>query len=429
MAKGDGSIRKITKEGKQARDAQGRPIWEVRVSTGWDAGKRRYGLVTRRVHGTKAEARKVRDELNAQLSQGIDPNAGRMTFGEFANQWLEIRLKAEDWGERTKDEYRYRVRQVSEFLGDVPVKDVTPMAVESMYCELRERGLSNSTIRKVHVFVKRAFKYAVDNDAISRNPCDRVKPPKAEAVERRSLSAQEAARLLAAIEGEYEAQTAAEAAKEARRESRGAGERSYIRGIVGPSCLVAARLALATGARLGEVLGLQWAHFHEGARVLHIEQSLTKAGNLKKPKTRAGKRLVAIDQRTAAFLTGWREFQRSELRKIGVTADNETPICCDSLGGFVNLANCSHWWRGFADSHGFQGVKFHELRHTQATLLLAQGVDVKTVQNRLGHANASITLDWYAHALPENDHAAAGVLGDLLENPPQPHIVPFPKSA
>ena len=73
-----------------------------------------------------------------------------------------------------------------------------------------------------------------------------------------------------------------------------------------------------------------------------------------------------------------------------------------------------NWWRAWRKEHGFEGLKFHELRHTQATQLLANGVDVKTVQTRLGHASASITLGWYAHAIPEKGHEAADLLGAIL---------------
>ncbi|MDO4798125.1 MAG: tyrosine-type recombinase/integrase [Coriobacteriales bacterium] len=91
-------------------------------------------------------------------------------------------------------------------------------------------------------------------------------------------------------------------------------------------------------------------------------------------------------------------------------------MCCSSTGGRIRIDNFSHWWGIWRKEHGFDGLKFHELRHTQATLLLANGVDVKTVQTRLGHASASITLDWYAHAIPQNDHAAATMLGNLLNS-------------
>ena len=123
---------------------------------------------------------------------------------------------------------------------------------------------------------------------------------------------------------------------------------------------------------------------------------------------------LAIDATTVSHLATWKERQAEELAKIGVKQTDETPVCCSSTGGRIRIDNFSHWWGIWRKEHGFDGLKFHELRHTQATLLLANGVDVKTVQTRLGHASASITLDWYAHAIPQNDHAAATMLGNLL---------------
>ena len=85
-----------------------------------------------------------------------------------------------------------------------------------------------------------------------------------------------------------------------------------------------------------------------------------------------------------------------------------------TFGGWFDLHNFETWWRRFRKENGFEGLKFHELRHTQATQLLAQGVDVKTVQTRMGHSNASLTLNWYAHAMPQNDRKAADMLGELF---------------
>ncbi|MEF9877688.1 MAG: tyrosine-type recombinase/integrase, partial [Gordonibacter sp.] len=82
------------------------------------------------------------------------------------------------------------------------------------------------------------------------------------------------------------------------------------------------------------------------------------------------------------------------------------------------------WWRQFRTRFGFDNLKFHELRHTQATQLLANGVDVKAVQTRLGHSNASLTLNWYAHAIPENDEKAAQLVGELFARKPEkPRII------
>ena len=107
-----------------------------------------------------------------------------------------------------------------------------------------------------------------------------------------------------------------------------------------------------------------------------------------------------------------------ELVKIGVTQTGKTPVCCSDTGGWYRIDNFEHWWSVWRKEHGFEGLKFHKLRHTQATQLLANGVDVKTVQTRLGHANVSITLGRYAHAILEKDHEAADLLGSLLAAKP-----------
>ena len=84
----------------------------------------------------------------------------------------------------------------------------------------------------------------------------------------------------------------------------------------------------------------------------------------------------------------------------------------------MNLSNFERWWRGFRKEAGFEGLRFHELRHTQATQLLANGVDLKTAQDRMGHANGAITLNWYAHAVPENDEKAAQLVGEIFKPTP-----------
>lgn len=110
--------------------------------------------------------------------------------------------------------------------------------------------------------------------------------------------------------------------------------------------------------------------------------------------------------------------QALELLKLGIKQNDSTPVCCSDKGGYMNLANFERWWRIFRNKYGFDDLKFHELRHTQATQLLANGYDVKTVQTRMGHASATLTLNQYAHAIPENDESAARFIGDLFTAKP-----------
>jgi integrase len=104
---------------------------------------------------------------------------------------------------------------------------------------------------------------------------------------------------------------------------------------------------------------------------------------------------------------------------VPLEQDEDTPVCIGDKGSWLPPSRITHWWsgagkgKGFRDEIGFPGLMMHELRHTQATQLLGEGVDVKTVQTRMGHAKASHTLDLYAHAIPTNDQNAADVMGGL----------------
>ena len=187
-----------------------------------------------------------------------------------------------------------------------------------------------------------------------------------------------------------------------------------VRGIHQLGCIMAVRIGLATGQRRGEVFALTWADVDLEAATIRVGHNVTNKDVVKTPKTDAGIRTIAIDPLTVERLAAWKAFQADQLAKICVRQTEDTPVCCSDTGGRYRVDNFTHWWSTWRRENGFDGLKFHELRHTQATLLLANGVDVKTVQTRLGHANASITLDWYAHAIPGNDHAAADMLGGLL---------------
>lgn len=156
--------------------------------------------------------------------------------------------------------------------------------------------------------------------------------------------------------------------------------------------------------RRGEVFAITWENIDLDRRTIRVCQSITYQRKVKTPKTQAGIRTLAM----------WKARQATELARIGVKQTERTPVCCSDAGGWYRIDNFERWWGVWRKEHGFEGLKFHELRHTQATQLLANGVDVKTVQTRLGHANASITLGWYAHAIPEKDHEAADLLGSLL---------------
>ncbi|WP_417142321.1 tyrosine-type recombinase/integrase [Raoultibacter massiliensis] len=410
MAKGDGSIIN-----------RGRNLWEVQVSFGKDPITKRYRKVSRTVRGTKAEARKVRDQIRREHDSGMSADAATVTFAEVADMWQKSREASGELSFRTLKDGEYIIACYSRFIGGMRLADIDPYTVESLYAAIRKekadagRPVGGTTMHKFHVVLKQIFQKAVDNDLMMRNPCDRVKAPKKDEPERRSLTVDEGARLLRLVDEAEEEAYREMAEKEARQTERGnLFGRTAIRGLYPLGNVLAVRIGIATGMRLGEVMGLVWGNVDLNQPCIRVAQQLTTYGEVKPPKGRCKSRTVALDATAAAHLERWKRRQAVELLKIGIKQDDTTPVCCSDTGGFYSVQNFQRWWRPWRTARGFESLKFHELRHTQATQLLANGVDVKTVQSRLGHSDASITLNWYAHAVPENDEKAANLIGELF---------------
>lgn len=408
---GNGSIVKL-----------GRNRYQIYISTGKDPVTGKYGRKTKIVNGTMKDAQRVLDEMTAELKSGLKVDADKMTFRQFSLEFIKAKETAGHIQNRTIEDYRSKIEFINEIVGNAPLKSFDAHAVECLYSEIRKRRIEqgykcgNTTLRSYHILVKAIFEKAVSYDYILRNPCDKVEAPKKDAVNRRSLETPDASRLLKCLDAcEAEAMRAINE-KESRQIAWGVDvERDSLKGVFGVSCLVAVRLGLATGMRLGEVLGLTWGNVNLVTCSIQVTRSLDRKQKLNPPKSNAGIRTVSIDVETMRHLAAWKELQIRLFDSLYVDVSDDFPVICTGVASFVSLSNFERWWREWRSSNGFEGLKFHELRHTQATQLLANGVDIKTVQSRLGHANASLTLNTYAHALPQNDKKAAELIGGLFQ--------------
>jgi len=343
----------------------------------------------------------------------------KITFNEMIEQWQLARHTSGKAAEKTIREDRVRLNRLAKYFGHLELNEITPQMVVQAYAGIqKEFNLGGTSMNHIHVLLKGVFTQAVNYDLMLKNPCCCIDAPRRDEPRRRSLTVDEGIKLQTIINETEEAAYAALAAKEERREVREengtARDRSALRGINPISSIIAVRLGLATGMRRAEVIALCWKHIDFEKHTVRVSQSATMQGTVKKPKTAAGMRTLAIDEITLKHLERWKAVQSEQLEKISIKTSKETPICCTDVGTMMRLDNFERWWRNWRNKAGFPDLKFHELRHTQATMLLANGVDVKTVQTRLGHANPSITLGWYAHAIPENDHEAANMLGNLF---------------
>ena len=211
-------------------------------------------------------------------------------------------------------------------------------------------------------------------------------------------------------------------------------------------------LLLQCGLRRGEMLGLSWQDYVPEGRVLRIARQYTNDKTLRPPKSKMSRRTIAVNDTLAGYLDRWKTVQREQLERYGLDQDGSTPIVNGikvvatedgKRATIVNIDghNFDRWFRDFCVDNGFgtyenvtgtftrdgkshvrgtgySGLVPHALRHTQATLLIGEGADVKTVQARLGHASPNTTLAIYSHAIEANDRKAADAFGKLLSNAP-----------
>lgn len=251
-----------------------------------------------------------------------------------------------------------------------------------------DKPLSSNSIQKYHAFLSSVLSTAVKWQVIFANPCERVDPPKVIKKEAKYLDEAGAVQLLTALEKEP----------------------IQKRAIV--------RLLLDTGMRRAELCGLGWDTVDlERAAVTIGRSSLylpTVGVFTDDTKTEASHRVCRIAADTVQLLRELRAWQNEQRFAIGdqwqnsgrvFTAWNGAPIHPDSITG---------WFTRFVKKHDLPPVTIHSLRHTNATLLIAAGTNIRTVSNRLGHSQTSTTMNIYAHAIQSADAAAAEALGNIL---------------
>jgi integrase len=291
-------------------------------------------------------------------------------------------------------------------LGAVHLGDIDATTVRNLYIAFAREGLGQQTVAKIAVVLKQILRQAVNDDIILRNPCERVEAPRiSKPAKGTALDKGGVVRLVAAL-------------KDAESKAYPLAQVGQQRLTMDMAHVAAARLALTAGLRRGEVLGLSWGDVDFSNASIRIGNSLCKiSGELKQPKTATSIRTVSLDNQMLADLKRWKSRQAKYLFSLKIKQDAQTPVISDENGGRMDGNNLARWWRRFTECYGFEGLRFHDLRHTHATLLVSSGLNIKAVSSRLGHANVGITLDLYAHAQREDDQKAAAIIGEIMTAP------------
>jgi len=368
-----GHIKRITPEGVKPEK------WQIVVEAGRGANRKRKRIKKVFIGGQRAAKNELL-RLRAQLATGLYVEPKKWTLAQYLEHWLDTYGKP-NLAPSTYASYERIIRKhISLEMGQISIEKVQPMHIQAYYSQKLQNGrrdgaggLSARTVQYHHRVLREALHHAVKWQILVRNPADACEAPRPSRPEMSVLDAEGVSAMLEIIEGHPDRDI-------------------FI-------------TAVFTGMRQGELLGLRWQDVDLNKRVVRIQQSvgfIPKLGFVfREPKTKRSRRQVVLPQMAVDALT--RRQKQVATDKIFIGADlykSHDLVFCTNAGAPLDPSGLSRRFKRIATKVNAPKLRFHDLRHTHATMLLSQGVHPKVVQERLGHESINITLDTYSHVLP-----------------------------
>lgn len=360
-----------------------------------ETGKRRQQWHT--VHGSKKDTERALRELLHLVETNGYVQPSRMTLGEWLEQWLRD-YAAVNTAPRTYEGYAGIVHaHLIPALGSIPLTALQARHIQAYYSKALQSGrkdgsggLSSETVRHDHRVLFEALRHAVKQGVLIRNVAEAVDLPHPERKEMAALGPESVARLLdAARETPYY-------------------DLFYT--------------AIYTGLRRSELLALRWQHVDLELATLSVVETIHQLRNgeyvTRQPKSKRGRRRVDLSPSLALLLREHKAKQEATRCQLGLLLLPNDLVFSHPDGTPLRPNSITRCFRELADSVGLYGVRFHDLRHTHATLMLRQGIHPKIVSERLGHSSIAITLDTYSHILPGLQEAAARKFDEGLQTTP-----------
>ncbi|HLI07066.1 MAG TPA: tyrosine-type recombinase/integrase [Ktedonobacteraceae bacterium] len=335
---------------------------------------------------TRKEVATKLNEAIQEQKQGILATGPQQTMEQYLTRWLE-EVHRPTIRESTYLNYRrFLDNHILPALGHIYLNKLTPQLVQSFYTQKLQEGLAPGSVRDMHMVLHKALENAVRWRLVGRNPCDDVSPPQSVQHIAQPLTQKQAIRLL-----------------EAAREHR-----------LGALLTV----ALATGMRRGELLGLQWQDIDFEDRSLQIRRSMVRLGNRgvveSQPKTSKSRRKIPLPRFVIEMLKEHRTRQLEARLRAGSAWEENDLVFCNGFGRFFDQGQLHVEFQKFLKDAGLPPMRFHDLRHSAASFLLAMGVHPKVVQEILGHSVIGTTMDTYSHVLPSLQREAMDKMDDLF---------------
>jgi integrase len=362
-----------------------------RKNGGWAT---QYIVYTAKGRKRKTIYGKTRAEVAAQLAKALSDRESGLTFdaenlklGEYLEGWLTDSVKNSVRDITYKGYERLVRNHITPTIGSIRLKALTPTHLRGLYRNKTDASLSPRTVQYIHVTLHKALKQAVNDGLVPRNVTETVKPPQLRREEIKPLTSKQTKMLLNTIRGNRL-------------------EALYV-------------LAISAGLRQGELLGLKWEDVDLEHGTLQVRRTLSgsKNGNpiFGSPKTAKGKRSVTLTEKAIEALKRHRELQVEEKQRLAGLWQDHGLVFVTRVGTPINRRNLViRSFKPLLSRAGLPEIRFHDLRHTCATLMLCGGIHPKVVQELLGHASVTVTLDTYSHVLPTMQGEAAVKMNSIL---------------
>ena len=372
-AHGEGSIYQRKSDG----------LWIGTASVGWDdEGRRIRKTVSAK---TRNEALAKLRVVQRHLEDGLPVPDASLTVEQLVERWYNEVLRHQV-AISAADNYRsIAKRHLYPTLGKKRLSNLTVGDVDRLISSKVDAGYSTSTVRRIRSILAQALDQAIRWGSVNRNVATLSRPPKQQRSEGRTMTPQEARTLLEAVKGHR-------------------NEALYA-------------LMLSTGLRRGEALGLQWQDFESKSGVLQVRRQLKREGGVlvtSDTKTARSRRAVTLPTPMVTALKDHRERQAKEAKELGTAWQDTGFIFVTSVGTPMDPRNMYRDFQKICEGAGLGAWHPHELRHSAASLMLAQGVKLQVVSEVLGHASIRMTADVYGHILDPDRQAAADAMGSVL---------------
>jgi len=358
-------------------------IWKDKKK--WRAAVLVDGKRITRNFDTKAECSAWIKETQSQIDRGMTYRKSNIALGTFIQQWLDVHKTK--LAPKTAPRYEQLVRDyILPQLGNIKLRELRLDKIEAHYITLLEQGLSPRSVHFVHSILHKCLNDAIRRGYTGYNAAHGAILPRYEPKEISILDEDEVLRFLITIRGN-------------------ANEALYI-------------LAIKTGMRKGEILALKWSYLDWKKGTIRVQRQVQRIKGqgivFRPPKTHAGRRTIQLGEQMLHTLRNHREQLKTRAKVAGNRWQNYNLVFPSTVGTPIGGSNIIKVFKEQIAKAGVKEIRFHDLRHTAASLMLNNGVPVLVVSKILGHSKTSTTLDIYGHLIPVMQEEAARIMDEIV---------------